>query len=96
MLLANPPISQGLIRENLTIPTRNEFAKEKADTALKRLSNGIESDQCPLADGLAGFDGGINDRAQLFDRTSVRESVLLLKRRDDPKRELMIVQNKRL
>ena len=64
VLLANPPISEErLIREDITIPTRKEFAKEETDTALKRLIDGIEYDQCSLANGLAGFDGKRTDRA---------------------------------
>ena len=96
--LVDLPISrEGLLPKDFIIPTREELAAEqKADTELRQLRDWIESKQPPSAEGLAGFSGRIKSLAQIFDQISVREDVLVIRRHDDPERELTIVPNTRV
>jgi transposase InsO family protein len=87
------PISrEGLEPEDFTIPTREEFAREQdADTELKQLRGWLEEKQCPSADELAGLSGRMKSFAQLFDEISIRDGLIIIKRHDDPERELTVV-----
>ena len=91
--LVDIPISrEGLVPEDLTISTREEFTKEQeTDTELIQLRKWIESKQCPSADELAELSGRMKSLAQLFDQISIREGVLVIRRHDDPERELTIL-----
>ena len=92
------PISrEGLLPEDFIVPTREELAAEqKADTELRQLRDWIDSKQPPSADELAGFSGRMKSLAQLIDQISIREDVLVIRRNDDPERELMLVPNTRV
>ncbi len=96
--LVDLPISrEGLLPEDFIIPTREELAAEqKADTELRQLRDWLESKQPPSADELAGFSGRMKSLAQLFDQISIREDVLVIRRHDDPERELTLVPNTRV
>ena len=87
------PISrEGLEPEDFVIPTREEFAAEqKADAELKQLRRWLDAKQRPSADELAALSGRMKSLAQLFDQISVRDQVLVIKRDDDPERELTLV-----
>ena len=96
--LVDIPISrEGLVPEDFSIPTREEFAKkQEADTELLQLRNWVESKQCPSTDKLGAFRGRIKALAQLFDKISIHDGVLVIRRHDDPTRELTIVPNARV
>ena len=91
--LVDIPISrEGLVPEDFSIPTREDFTQEQeTDTELMQLRNWIESKQCPSADELAGLSGRMKSLVQLFDKISILEGVLVIRRHDDPERELTIV-----
>ena len=95
--LVDIPISrEGLVPEDFSIPTREEFAKEQeADTELLQLQHWVESKQCPSIDELAAFSGRMKAYAQLFDQISIQDGVLVIRRHDDPTRELTIVPGAR-
>ena len=87
-----PILREGLVPEDFSIPTREELATEQAaDTELNQLRKWIESKQCPSADKLAGLSSRMKSLAQLFDQISIRKGVLVIRRHDDPERELIIV-----
>ncbi len=96
--LVDLPISrEGLLPEDFIIPTREELAAEqKADTELRQLRDWLESKQPPSADELAGFSGRMKSLVQLLDQISIREDVLVIRRHDDPERELTLVPNTRV
>ena len=92
------PISrEGLTSEDFTIPTREEFATEqKADIELKQLREWINNKQCPSADELAGLSSRMKAFAQLYNQISIREDVIVIKRHDDPERELTVVPSSKV
>ena len=87
------PISrEGLEPEDFTIPSREEFVTEqKADAELKQLRQWLEVNQCPSADELAALSGRMKALAQLFEQISIQDGLLVIKREDDPERELTLV-----
>ena len=92
------PISrEGLTSEDFTIPTREEFSTEqKSDIELNQLREWIEKKQCPSADELAGLSSRMKAFAQLYDQLSIREDVIVIKRHDDPERELTVVPSSKV
>ena len=92
------PISrEGLTSEDFTIPTREEFSTEqKSDIELNQLREWIEKKQCPSADELAGLSSRMKAFAQLYDQLSLREDVIVIKRHDDPERELTVVPSSKV
>ena len=60
---------------------------------MQLLCESINAKQCPSADDLAPLSGRVKALAQVFDQVSLRDSVLIIRRHDDPERELIIVSN---
>ena len=82
----------GLTADDFATPTRKEFEQEQTtDTELRLLREWIEQKRCLSADDLATLSGRMKSFAQLLDQISLRESVLIVKRSDDPERELILV-----
>ena len=91
--LVDLPISrENLKADDFTIPTKEEFADEqKADAELRQLREWINTKQVPSADELAPLSNRMKALAQLIDQVGTREEVLVIKRLDDPERELILV-----
>ena len=80
------------IRKDFTIPTSQEFATAQlADIELRQLYYWIVQKQCFSADSLAPVSGHIKAFDQLFGDISFYDSVLLIRRSDDPEKELIMV-----
>ena len=91
--LVDIPISfDGLIPKDFSIPTREKLATEqKADTELNQLRKWTKSKQCFSAEELAGLSTRMKSLAQLLDQILIRKGVLVIRRHDDPERELTIL-----
>ena len=78
--------------DDFQIPTKEEFAEDqKADVELQQLRDWIDAKRTPSADELAPLSGRTKTLAQLIDQVTVREGILVIRRQDDPERELTIV-----
>ena len=93
--LIDLPISRdGLTADDFATPTLKECEQEQTiDTELRLLREWIEQKQCPSADDLAPLSGHMKSFAQLLDQILLRESVLIVKRSNDPEQELILVSS---
>ena len=96
--IVDMPISrEGTTAEDFAIPGPEEFqAEQEADTELMQLRAWINSGQCPSVDSLAPMSGRMKALSQVFEETHIKEGVLVLRRLDDPERDLIIVPSSRV
>ena len=66
-------------------------AAQSADTELKQLRQWIEGKRTPSTDELAPQSGDLKCFAQLLSEMSLYDSAIILRRSDDPQRELIVV-----
>ena len=87
------PISRdSLNSDSFSIPTAEEFSTAQAeDSELKQVRQWLDKKQSPSADALAPLSDNMKIFAQLFDELSLHDSVIVLRRSDDPKRELILL-----
>ena len=87
------PISrEGLEPEDFTIPTREEFIEaQKRDIEIEQLRNWVESHHPPSTDDVAPMSNRMKALTQLFDELRLADGLLVIRRHDDPERELVIV-----
>jgi hypothetical protein len=92
------PISrENLKAQDFVIPMREEFAVEqKSDLELRRLPEWFDAKQRPSADELAPLSSRMKTLAQTLDQVSVREELLIIKRLEQPERNLTIVPSARV
>ena len=82
----------GIQVNNFLIPTSEEFATAlSADKKLKQLQQWIDKQRTPSADELAPSSGHLKCFAQLLSETSLHDAVIVIRRADDPERELAVV-----
>ena len=96
--IVDMPISrEGTTAEDFSIPGPEEFQTEQeADTELMQLRAWVNSGQCPSVDSLAPMSSRMKALAQVFEETHIKEGVLVLRRLDDPERDLIIVPSSRV
>ena len=87
------PISrEGIQAADFKIPTSEEIAaSQSTDEELKQLRQWIKEKQTPSTDDLAPQSGHLKCFAQLLSEMSLHDSVITLRRSDDPQRELIVV-----
>ena len=87
------PISRdGIIAQDLIVFTSEEFEKAHTeDILLKILRIWIKKKRAFSEDYLASLSSRLKCLAQIFDQFSLHEKVIVLRRPDDPARELIVV-----
>ena len=87
-----PIAREGLSEEDFVVPTWSEFAKAvAADPELQIVKKWLETNQVPTPDELAAQSAHVKEYAQLREQLILRDGLILLRREDDPQRELVIV-----
>ena len=91
--LIDMPISRdGLTADSISIPTAYELsAAQSEDPELKQVRLWLDQKQCPSGNVLAPLSDNMKIFAQFFSELSLRDSVIVLKRTDDPERELILL-----
>ena len=86
------PISrEGIQAADFQISTSEEIAMQSADAELKQLRQWIEVKRTSSTDELAPLSVHLKCYAQLLSEMSLHDSVIILRRSDDPQRELIVV-----
>ena len=87
------PISrEGLTEEDFVVPTWSEFAAAvSADNELQEVKKWLETGEVPVPDALAAQSARLKEYAQLREQLTLRDGLIVLKRADDPERELIVV-----
>ena len=74
------------------MPSAAEFADAKLkDSDLVLLRKWITKNKQPTPEEIAEFSARVKEFVQIADQTQIREKVLILKRVEDPERELIMV-----
>ena len=78
--------------EELAIPSAEEFADAQLqDPDLITLRKWVKEQKFQTSEEIAGIGARTKELAQISDQTQLRENILVLKRVEDPERELIIV-----
>ena len=89
-LIELPILREGIQAAYFQIPTSDEIATAQlTDAELKQLKQWIEEKGTLSIDELAPQSGHLKCFAQLLNEMSLHDSVIILRRSDDPQRELI-------